>query len=722
MKTIRVLSVGTLAAAVLLGLGAQGVRGQASAATAPSTVGAARAPGQASTGFIKEFGTMWTFDAPPLAYWEETYGFRATGDWLDHVRLSVARLPGCSSSFVSANGLVMTNHHCARSCISAVSPPDTSYQETGFVAASSEEEKSCPGMWVDQLVSIEDVTSRVRDAVTETSAVRQVEQRDSATEAIANECSEATGLNCQVVTLYQGGMYSLYRYRRYGDVRLVMAPEEQAAFFGGDPDNFTYPRYDMDITLLRVYEDGAPRQTSDFLQWSPSGAGEGELVFVVGNPGSTGRLLTLAQMEYLRDVQYPAQIARYDRQLAVLRVLSERSPEDRRQNENRIFSLENSKKATTGYLSGLLDEDRMARKAAFEQDFRSRIASDPALQARYGGAWDAIAAAQGELASFAPESRFYAFGGSDLLGLAGDLVRFPQQMALPDSLRLPAFRSSSVDRLRRRITQGGSFDLQAEELNLAAQLQAAEAALPPGDPFLRAVLAGRSPDAAAHALVAGTRLTDPEVRRALLEGGEGAVAASGDPMIVAARAIAPLEAEVRERAAPLNAVITANAELVGQAIFAAYGHSLPPDATFTLRISDGVVKRYPMNGTFAPPHTTMYGLYARAADFNFEAPWNLAPSWEERRGQVDLSTPLDFVSTNDIIGGNSGSPVINQDAQVVGLVFDGNIEFLPNRFIFSDVAARTISVHSAGIIEALRRVYGAGRIADELQGVGSRSR
>ncbi len=509
MKTIRFLCVGAFGAAALLGLWVQGGQGQEAAA-----------PAQSTTGFIKEFGTMWTFDAPPLDYWEETYGFRPTEDWLDHVRLSVARLPGCSSSFVSANGLVMTNHHCARSCISAVSPPDTSYQETGFVAGSLEEEKACPGMWVDQLVSIEDVTSRVRAAVTETSAVRQVEQRDSATNAIATECGEATGLNCQVVTLYQGGMYSLYGYRRYDDVRLVMAPEEQAAFFGGDPDNFTYPRYDMDITLLRVYVDGAPRQTSDFLRWSPAGAEENELVFVVGNPGSTGRLLTLAQMEYLRDVQYPAQIAGYDRQLAVLRVLSERSPEDRRQYENRIFSLENSKKATTGYLSGLLDEDRMARKAAFERDFRTRIARDPALEAKYGGAWDAIAAAQAELASFAPESRFYGFGGSDLLGLAGDLVRFPEQMSLPDSLRLPAFRSSSVDRLRRRIGAGSSFDLQAEELNLAAQLAAAQAALPPGDPFLRAVLAGRTPDAAAHALVTGTRLTDAAVRQALLDGGE----------------------------------------------------------------------------------------------------------------------------------------------------------------------------------------------------------
>jgi len=671
---------------------------------------------QAQTGFIEEFGTMWTFDAPPLDYWEQTYGFRPTQEWLDNVRLASGRLPGCSASFVSENGLVMTNHHCARSCITAVSPADVSYQETGYVSATRGEELQCPGMYVDQLQSMEDVTARVRGAVTGAGAEAQVAQRDSVIDVITNECREATGLNCQVVTLYQGGMYSLYRYRRFDDVRLVFAPEEQTAFFGGDPDNFTYPRYDLDITLLRVYEDGQPRQTDHYFGWSENGAAEDELVFITGNPGSTGRLLTLAQMEYLRDVQYPAQLAGYQRQLAVLREIAARSEQDRRQVENQIFGVENSYKAVSGYLSGLLDEDRMARKAAFEADFRSRIDADPELRAKYGGAWDAIADAQAELAALAVKGRYYGFGGSQLLGMAGNLVRLPEQTALPDSLRLPAFRSDRIGRLRAQLTGDVNVDLMQDALNLTAQLQAAAAELPAGDPFLDAVLGGQTPEEAAHALIGGTHLMDPQFRQDLVDGGARAVAASEDPMIVAARAVAPLVDQVASREAPLNAIISANAELVGQAIFAAYGHSLPPDATFTLRITDGVVKRYPYNGTYAPYKTTLFGLYARSAEFDNQPPWELAQRWVDARDRLDLSTPIDFVSTNDIIGGNSGSPVINRNAEVVGLVFDGNIEFLPNRFIFNTRAARTVSVHSAGIIEALRKVYGAGRIADELQG------
>ena len=679
-------------------------------------VGAQQLSSQTQTGFFEEFGTMWTFDAPPLDYWEQTYGFRPTQDWLDHVRLASVRLPGCSSSFVSENGLVMTNHHCARACITAVSPADTSYQESGFVAQNMADEKMCPGLYVDQLQSIDDVTSRVRDGVTATTAQAQVAQRDSIIQAITSDCRDATGLNCQVVTLYQGGMYSLYRFERFNDVRLVMAPEGQAAFFGGDPDNFTYPRYDLDLTLLRVYVDGQPRQTDHYLKWSESGAAEDELVFVTGNPGSTGRMLTLAQMEYLRDVEFPARLAGYQRQLAVVRQIASRSEEDRRRVENQIFGIENSYKARSGYLSGLLNEDRMARKKSFEDDFRRRIDADSELRARYGGAWDAIAEAQAGVASLAAQSRYHGFGGSQLLGIAGNLVRYPEQMGLPDSLRIPEFQSNRVQGPRSQLTGELSLDMELEGLNLVAQLQAAQAELPAGDPFLVEILAGRTPEETAHALLSGTKLLDASVRRALLEGGASAINASDDPMIVAARVISPLAFEVAERLAPLNATISTNAELVGQAIFAAYGHSLPPDATFTLRITDGIVKRYPYNGTYAPYKTTMFGLYARAAEFDNEPPWQLAPRWAERRDMLDLSTPINFVTTNDIIGGNSGSPVINKDAEVVGLVFDGNIQFLPNNYLFNSAVARTVSVHSAGIIEALRKVYDAVWIADELQG------
>jgi hypothetical protein len=673
--------------------------------------------GTSSTGFMKEFGTMWTFDAPPLDYWQAAYGFQPDQAWLDHVRLASVRLPGCSSSFVSANGLVMTNHHCARGCISATSVPDSNYQETGFVARTIEEEKVCSGLYVDQLLSIADVTERIRQAVTATDEGQQIEQRNAAVEAIESECETSPELNCQVVRFYQGGMYSLYTYKRFSDVRLVMAPEGQAAFFGGDPDNFTYPRYDLDVTFFRVYEDGAPRQTDHYFTFSENGAAEGEPVFVTGNPGSTGRLLTMAQMQYLRDVQYPASLAAIERNLEIARMLAARSEADHRRYQNQIFGLENSHKAISGYLTGLNDAERMTAKAHFEQDFRTRIAADPELQQKFGGAWDAIAKAQKELAAFATESRWYGFGGSQLLGLAGNIVLLPEMEALPEDQRLPQWRGDRVERYRNQILRDSEFDMEVEQLRLTAQLEAAGAELPAGDPLLQALLAGRTPEAAAAALLEGTQLADLSVRQALVEGGAEACANSTDPLIVAARKIMPLMLKVAERAAPLNTTISASAELVGQAIFAAYGKSLPPDATFTLRISDGVVKRYPMNGTYAPYKTTLYGLYARAAEFDHEDPWVLAPRWKERMDQLDLSTPINFVSTNDIIGGNSGSPVINRNAEVVGLVFDGNIQMLPNRFIFDDAISRTVSVHSEGILEGLRKIYDADRIADELEGM-----
>jgi hypothetical protein len=394
----RIHSVGC--AALLATGGLLGVW-SSSAAQAPAPKEVAKQAMQAQ-GFIKEFGTMWTFDAPPLEYWKAQYDFAPDQEWLDRVRLASVRLPGCSSSFVSENGLVMTNHHCARGCISAVSPADTNYQETGFIANSGEEERACPGMWVDQLQSIEDVTARVRGAVKATVPAEQVAQRDAITETIEDECRSETGLTCQVVRFYQGGMYSLYRYKRFDDVRLVFAPEGKASFFGGDPDNFTYPRYDLDVTLVRAYENGQPFQPTHYFPWSENGAAEGELVFVTGNPGSTGRLLTMAQMEYLRDVSYPARLRRYERRLDILRELSSQSDEARRQNENQVFGLENAHKAISGYLRGLLDPEIMGKKKAFEADFRTRIMADADLKQKYGPAWDNITKAQKELASFDP--------------------------------------------------------------------------------------------------------------------------------------------------------------------------------------------------------------------------------------------------------------------------------------------------------------------------------
>ena len=664
---------------------------------------------------------MWTFESPPLEYWKGRYGFEPSKEWLDHVRLSSVRIPGCSASFVSDQGLVMTNHHCARGCITAVSPRDTSYQDAGFVSSGLADEKKCNGSYADQLLSMEDVTAKVRAAVTSPVAATQVEQRNKAIGDIQTACQTAPGLVCQVVTFYQGGKYSLYTYRRYTDVRLVMAPEEATSFFGGDPDNFTYPRYDLDLTLFRVYENGQPLKPEHYLKWSASGAKEGELTFVVGNPGSTGRLLTMAQMEYLRDVQYPATLAAYKEQITLYKALAAQSEANKRQYENTIFGLENSQKAVKGYNAGLIDPAIMARKAAFEKDFRSRIMAKPDLAAKYGKAWDNIAAAQKELGSFAVQQQFQGFGGNALvlLNTAGNLVRIPEQAKLADSLRLPQYRGQGLDRMKAQVSRATNVDTDMEKRMLAMQLTLAQKALPATDPFLVAALvAGARKMRLKHWSTAPSWVS-LEARKALLDGGTAAVLASTDPMIVLARKIEPLATRHAQRAARLNTTISANVQLVGQAIYAAYGESLPPDATFTLRISDGVVQGFPYNGTIAPFKTSYYGLYARSAEFDNQPPFKLAPRWEAARNAVDMTTPMDFVLTADIIGGNSGSPVINRAGEVVGLIFDGNIEMLPNRFIYTDEVSRSVAVHSMGITEALRKVYGAARLADELQGAGA---
>src|SRR3954468_6897791 len=543
MRGIRLSSL-----LLTLGLSLLAVHQAPAQVTSASELGTEKLP----AGFIKEFGTMWTFEAPPLDYWKARYGFTPTKAWLDHVRLASIRLPNCSSSFVSSRGLVMTNHHCARECITAVSTPDSNFQEIGFVAKTQADERKCPGLFVDQLQLIEDVTDRGQKEVASTAPARQGAQRNAAIDSLEQSCETDKSTKCQVITYYQGGAYSLYRFHRFSDLRLVMAPEEAISFFGGDPDNFTYPRHDLDLSLMRVYENGQPYQPKDYLKWSREGAKEGDLVLVTGNPGSTGRLLTVAQMEFLRDVQYPAQLSSYERNLAVLRELAQRDEEPRRAVENDIFSLENSKKAVTGYLSGLQDSSTMAKKRAFERDFRRRINADPKLKARYGTSWDAIATSQQQLAALAKQQRWYSFGGSPLLNAAGGIVRIPEQEKLPDSLRLPQYRGKGLENIKNSILGDVQSDPEQDKQMLQAWLTQASKDLPKNDPYLSAFLGGRSPEVAAEAAVNGTQLADSSARAALLSGGSAAVAASKDPLVVLARRLNPIAMRVQQRAARLN--------------------------------------------------------------------------------------------------------------------------------------------------------------------------
>ena len=663
-----------------------------------------------------ETGKMWTFDVPPLDYWAKRYNFHPTQAWLDHVRLASGRLPGCSASFVSPDGLILTNHHCGRGCIESSTRPGEDLLANGFYAKTREEERACRGMYMDQLLTITDVTDSVNAAVPAgTKPARAAELRDAAIQGLQQRCAAGDPkITCQVVTMYQGGQFKLYRFHHYTDLRLVFAVEAETGFFGGDPDNFTYPRYDLDMSIVRAYEDGQPVHT-DYLRWSPNGSSDGELVFVVGNPGSTGRLNTMAQLEFLRDVSYPAALAqlanrvRVDQQIGTARDL-----------RNELFGLQNSYKAIDGYQAGLLDPRMMAHKRQWEHDFRAKVNANPQWKRLYGSAWDTAAVVWRTRGRIALRQRYYGFGayGTTLLQEAGLIVRYAAEMAKPDTARQMIFQ----DRMKRRLDAAlaAPVDTLVEIPMLAAYFGQMAKELPASDPLVRAVLAGRTPDAAAREMVTSSAIVDPAQRQQLIQGGEAAIKASDDPFIKLALLIDPVERQLTKQVTDLNSRDAWASERIARALLAVFGNTVAPDATFSLRISDGEVKGFPYNGTLAPPFTTFYGMYDRYYSFGGAAkpdsPWNLLPRWVQHRDSLNLATPFDAVSTNDIIGGNSGSPVINQNGELVGLIFDGNIESQPLRFLFSEAVGRSVWVDSRGIIEALRHVYDAGALADEMTG------
>ena len=665
-----------------------------------------------------ETGKMWTFDVPPLEYWARRYNFRPSQEWLDHARLSAGRLGGCTASFVSADGLVMTNNHCARGCVAGVSRQGEDLLGNGFYAQTRADERACPGGFVETLLEITDVTNEVTAAVPAgTPANRAADLRDQAIQGIQNRCrGTATDLNCQVVTMYRGGQYKLYRFRRYTDVRLVFAPEVSVAFWGGDADNFTYPRHDLDVTFYRAYVNGQPARPDHFFRWSRNGSSENDLVFVVGNPGSTGRLNTLSVLEYLRDVQYPATLDAFARQIAVYEALGQLSPERRSALRNQLFGIQNSQKATVGYRAGLTDSVLMSRKTAWERGFRSRVNANPELRRLYGAAWDNITRIRGQMRGVDLRRRYHAFGayGTRLLGYAGTITRYAAETAKADSARLMPFRDAMRTRMEQGLYGATPIDTAQEVRLLTAYLTAMARELPATDPVRRQALGTRTPDDAARAMIQASTILSGDQRRTLVQGGAAALAASTDPFVALARVIDPLERAIATQWTAWVNEESQNDELIARALLAVFGNSVAPDATFSLRITDGEVKRYPMNGTLAPAYTTFYGLYDRAYGFNLQEPWNLTPRWLAARGRLDMATPFNAVSTNDIIGGNSGSPVISRDGEVVGLIFDGNMESSAMRFLFSESVGRAVWVDSRALIEALRRVYDADALANEL--------
>ena len=660
---------------------------------------------------------MWTFDNPPRTQLKELYGFEPTQEWLDHIRLSSVRFnDGGSGAFVSPNGLVLTNHHVARGQLQKLSTQSKDFAAAGYYATTRAEEIQCPDLELNVLVSVEDVTQRVMAALRPGMLPKEaLDARKAVTALISKESREKTGLRSDVIGFYQGSEYWLHRYKKYTDVRLVMAPEAGIAFYGGDADNFTFPRHDLDMTFFRVYENSKPIKSEHFLRWRTAGAVDGELVFVSGHPGSTNRLQTLAQTEYQRDYAYPMQLKMYKRRLASLKKYATRGAEQARQAASQIFGIENSLKAQGGEYAGLLDKNLMSNKASHEKDFRARVAENALWKAKYAAAWDSISAAI-ERSKSASSFKMYRSSRGRLFGFALTLIQYAKESTKPNGERLTAYQDANLESTKFRLFSPAPIYPELEEMQMAEGFAEALEKLGPDDPYVKLVMDGKTAVEVVRELVKGTQLADPSVRKTLFQGGEKAVAGSTDPMIVLARKVNPLMEEMRvwdEK--NVSGVVTSAGEKLGEARFAVYGRTTYPDATFTLRLSYGTVKGYPMNGTIAPSKTTLYGLFDRAYGFDNKGSFALPARFMERKEKLDLSTPMNFVSTCDIIGGNSGSPVINKNGEYVGLVFDGNIESLPGRFLYSEETSRSVSVHSAAMIECLRKLYDAGALADELE-------
>ena len=670
-----------------------------------------------STAALADEG-MWTFDNPPVKQLEEKYHFTPTKEWLDHVRLSSVRLnDGGSGSFVSPSGLLLTNHHVARGQLQKNSTAEHNYIRDGFYAATPADEMKSPDLEVNVLQSMENVTTRVQSSVQPSMDEKAAfAARKDAIAAIERESTQKTGLRSDVITLYQGGEYWLYCYKKYTDVRLVFAPEQQIAFFGGDPDNFTYPRYDLDMAIFRVYENGQPIHSDNYLKWNAKGAGDNELVFVSGNPGSTQRLDTMAQLTMERDTVEPNVLKMLNSRIAAMQAYSARGEEQARQAGSLIFGLQNSRKAYQGRYEGLLDKNLIAKKQQEEDDFHTKVMANPEWAKEYGAAWGEIAEATRKSAA-RMKTQFFARPDSTLAGLALQVVRYVAEIKKPDGERLPGFHDSQLESLKFQLASRAPVYPELEIARLTASLQLGMQELGATDPHIAAILQGRAPAEAAKDLVSGTKLADPAFRKQLMEGGPSAVDASTDPMIVMARRIDPIgRADIKWLEDNVQSVTQRAGEKLGKARFLVYGKSTYPDATFTLRLSYGAVKGIPMNGTVAPYKTTMFGLYDRSASFDNATNWYLPSRWKEGRDKLNLNTPMDFVSTNDIIGGNSGSPVINRNAEIVGLIFDGNIESLPGDFAYESEKNRAVAVHTGAMVEALRKLYGAGSLADELEG------
>jgi hypothetical protein len=661
---------------------------------------------------------MWLLEDFPSSAVKSAYGFGPTQPWLDRVRLGAIRLAnGCSASLVSSRGLVMTNHHCVRDCVQDLSTPQDDYLERGFFAKTEREERRCSKIEANQLVAVTDVTEQIRAATGGLDGAAFAKALKQEMTRIEGGCATSPSVRCDVVTLFHGGRYTLYKYRRYQDVRLVFAPEFPMAAFGGDPDNFNFPRYGFDVGFLRVYDGDAPASTPDALRWAKVPAVEGDLVFVAGNPGGTERVQTVEQLAFQRDVALPWAMLRLAELRGVLLEFAKGNPELFRITRARIRSVENALKALRGRHGYLADPSAFAKKRAEDETLRAKVAADPVKAAKYGEAWAALSSAlAAERHLYAEYRLLEATEGfsSELFEIARLLVRAADELPKPSQERLREFTDARLPSLKQRLFRPVPIPREVDRLTLGFGLRRLRDLRGADDPFVQKTLGRDAPDDLARLAVEGTRLDDVKVRESLWAGGKLAIDASTDPMLVLARRVdADARAVRKAYEDQVEAVLVKNGELLHQAHVAVYGTAGYPDATFTLRLSYGQIAGWEQNGRKVPAMTRFAGLFARDTG---KYPFAVAPTWLRARPTLDAQTPMDAATTNDIIGGNSGSPLLNRDAEIVGLIFDGNLPSLGGDFGYDAATNRAVALHGQAIIEALEKVYGAGRVARELRG------
>jgi hypothetical protein len=676
----------------------------------------------ASTAFAEE--GMWTFDNPPTGRIAQKYGINITPEWLDSVRLSTIRLANCTASFVSPNGLILTNFHCSWACLEEHSTKDKSLVTDGFLADSREKEIRCETQVADVLLSYEDITAKVAaatkgldDKEANDARKKTLTQLEQACEKASAKDKKTGALKCESVNLYDGGQYWLYKYKRYDDVRLVFAPEYSIAQFGGDPDNFQFPRWCLDMSVLRAYDAaGKPVSTPHFMKIDFNGPADNEPVFVSGHPGSTDRLLTVAQLKTLRDEDLPRALLRRSELRGRYIEFGKQSEQNARITEVPLTSLENSLKVQRKELDALHVDAMIVSKAREEMEVRKKVNNTPDLAATIGDPWTDIDRAEALGSAISLPYTYLESGvglDSRLFRAARTITRGSVELPKKSDDRLREYRDTALPRIEQQLSANTPVYPELEQLTLTMSLERMREWLGPDDPTVRQLLGKESPDQLAKRVIAGTKLADPKVRMALWKGGAKAVDAANDPMIEIAKLVDERSRAIRKSYEDnVEAITRVASEKVAKARFAALGTSVYPDATFTLRLSYGSVQGWTENGNKVPPFTQLSRLFERATG---QPPFNVPDSWLKVKDQLDLSTKFDLATNNDIVGGNSGSPLINAKAQIVGLVFDGNIHSISGAYWFDEKLNRSVAVHPAIIHEALEKVYGAKSLLAELQ-------